>query len=197
MSDEPIVYPGPAEAPVTSTTGQIWEIQRADLIRDWYALSALRLAAERRLRSMGIQQWTDTARGLDEMAFFTEREDMYLIREGATAIGCFALSSWVDQDIWSDSDRDECLYLNKVMVAPWMAGTGVGRFIVDHAIIQARERKCIALRLYSRYENTPLYDHWQKLGFTHISTIRAPNGHGGALMEIRFTEPETNGDEDD
>lgn len=191
MENEPVVYPGPAEAPVITPVNQPWIIHRADIMRDWYALCALRLAAERRLRAMGIPQWTDTARGLDEMSFFTNRDDMYLIRQGPTAIGCFALTSWVDESVWSDPDRDECLYLNKVMVAPWMSGTGVGHFIVNHAMEQVRDRKCSALRLYSWYENTPLYQHWQNLGFTHVGTITVPNGNSGALMEMKFGQRPT------
>jgi GNAT superfamily N-acetyltransferase len=191
MNTEPIVYPGPAEAPVIATVSLPWEVYRADLMKDWYALSALRLAAERRLREMRVEQWTDTARGLQQLAFFTEREEMHVVRDGASAIGCFALSSWPDPDFWGhDSEKDDCLYLYKVMIAPWMAGTGVGRFIINHALNEATERTCVALRLDCWRTNTRLHARWKELGFTHLRTFNIPGRNSGALMEIRLNQLE-------
>ena len=181
------IYPGPAEAPEVPEPRQPWYAYRADLLDDWTALSALRLAAERRLREGHIEQWTDTARGLDQLAFFTAREEMYLVREKNTAIGCFALSSWADPDFWHDDpERDECLYLYKVMTAPWMAHQGVGRFMVNFAMEEARERKCTALRLDCWRENKRLHERWQNLGFTKLRTVTLPSRNSGTLMEMRL-----------
>ena len=51
------IYPGPAEAPEVPEPRQPWYAYRADLLDDWTALSALRLAAERRHRARALRDW--------------------------------------------------------------------------------------------------------------------------------------------
>jgi hypothetical protein len=187
---EPVVYPGPAESPETKPGLFKRQIMRANLERDWYALSALRLAAERWLRDNGITQWTDHARGLDQMMKYTDRDEMYLVREGPTAIGCFALTNRPDLDFWGDdSERDECLYLNKAITAPWAAHTGVGRLITDYTMTETRARKCVAARLDCWRGNEKLRSHFESLGFTYLRTVELRNRNDGILMEQRLTEP--------
>jgi hypothetical protein len=185
---EPTVYPGPAESPETPPhlfTRRVW---RAKLDYDWYALSTLRLAAERWLRENGITQWTDHARGLDQMMKYTDHDEMYLVREGPTAVGCFALTDKPDLDFWSgDPERGECLYLNKAITAPWAAHTGVGRFIIDYALAEAAARKCVALRLDCWRGNEKLRSHFESLGFTYLRTAEVRSRNDGVLMEQRIT----------
>jgi len=197
---ERVMYPGPAESPRTAShlfTRVVW---RADLDKDWYALSALRLAVERRLREIGVHQLGDTARGLEAMAFFVNRDEMYVVREGPTAIGCFALTSLPDHDFWADDpDRHECLYLRQVLVAPWATGTGVGEFIINHVMSEARDRKCSAVRLDTWYANEKLWQHWEGLGFTSLRTADAPGRDTSVLMERRLTPlagPDTEAEND-
>jgi hypothetical protein len=183
----PVMYPGPAESPEISLklfTRQVW---RAELEKDWYALSALRLAVERDLRERGIPQWTDTARGLEQMAQYVNRDEMYLVREGPSATGCFALTACPDPDFWSDDpEKDECLYLQKVITAPWAARSGMGRFIVDYATSAADERCCSAVRLNCWEGNGKLREHFESLGFTYLRTATTRNRSSGVLMEKRL-----------
>jgi GNAT superfamily N-acetyltransferase len=183
---EPAIYPGPAESPETKPGLFDRRVWRANMEYDWHGLSALRLAAERSLRSRGIQQWTDTARGLDQMAQYTNRDEMYLVREGPTAVGCFVLTDQPDVDFWADDpDRDECLYLHKVIAAPWAKGTGIGQMIVEYSMAEAKARKCQAVRLDCWRGNDKLREHWESLGFTYLRTAEVAGRNSGVLMEQR------------
>jgi hypothetical protein len=184
---EPVIYPGPAESPQTKPGLFERRIIRANMEHDWYALSSLRLGAENWLRANGIVQWHDTARGLDQMARYTNRDEMYLVREGPTAVGCFALTNDADSDFWTgDPDRGDSLYLNKMIAARWVAGTGVGRLITDYSLAEAKARKCVALRLDCWRGNDALRSHFEDLGFTYLRTAVVPNRNDGVLMEQRL-----------
>jgi hypothetical protein len=193
----PVVYPGPAESPETKLGLFTRQVTRASLERDWYALSALRLAAERWLHESGITQWTDTARGLDQMMKYTDRDEMYLVREGPTAVGCFALTNRPDPDFWSgDAERDECLYLNKAIAAPWAAHTGIGRLITDYTMTEARARKCVAARLDCWRGNEKLRQHFESLGFTYLRTVESRGRNDGILMEQRVAVDDDSGEDE-
>lgn len=193
---EMVTYPGPAESPEIPSNLFTRVIWRAELEKDWYALSALRLAAERDLRERGINQWTDTARGLEQMVFFVNRDEMYLVREGPSAVACFVLTGRPDPDFWADdTERHECLYLHKMIVAPWARDTGLGQFIVDHAMAEADERCCSAVRLDCWKDNEKLKSHFESLGFTYLRTVETPGRNDGVLMERRLV-PLPSGDED-
>lgn len=155
-------------------------------LEDWDELEALRHAAERRLRDMGLAQWSDTARGLDQMMTRLDGDEMYLVFDGLHVAGCFAVSTQSDACFWAgDPERDEYIYLYKVMAHPKWAGMGVGRFIVSFAVREAAARQAKGLRLDCWKDNPELRRQWERLGFTYLRTVDAPGRNTGTLMERR------------
>jgi GNAT superfamily N-acetyltransferase len=154
---------------------------------DWMALVALRLAAERRLRQLSSSQWTDTARGLEQMWQYLERDEMYVIRHGPQAAGCFALTDRSDPEFWSgDPERRQFLYLHKVIVTPDMTGAGVGAYIVAQTMSDAEQRGCLGARLRCWTGNDRLRAVWERHGFTYLRTVPVPGSGADVLMERRL-----------
>jgi GNAT superfamily N-acetyltransferase len=135
---------------------------------DWEDLYGLRLAVEERLHAMGGDQWSDTARGLDQLSVFLNHEEVHLVRFIQQLAGAFALTPRWDRFWDDDPERGHFLYLHKVMTHPAFAGQGVGTWIVSQAMEQALVRG------------------YTGLGFTYLRTSLLPGRSSGVLMEMRL-----------
>lgn len=168
---------------MNGTGGTRFTIRLADLDRDWAALSALRSVAEIRLRRMGIG--TDVARGLDRMAGYLHRDQMYVMRNGLRTVACHALTPDGDPAFWTAGElAEEALYLDNVIVDPDYAHEGVGSLVTGHAASEAQERSMKFLRLDCQRGNAALRDHWRSLGFTWLRDVTVPGRASGTLMEM-------------
>jgi ribosomal protein S18 acetylase RimI-like enzyme len=168
---------------VNGTGGTGFSIRLADLDRDWAALSALRSIAEARLRKMGLD--TDVARGLDRMAGYVYRDQMYVMRRGIITVACHALTPDGDSAFWTAGElAQEALYLDNVIVDPSYARQGLGAQVTRHAVSEARERSMKFLRLDCQRGNEALRAHWQDLGFTWLRDVTVPGRASGTLMEM-------------
>jgi ribosomal protein S18 acetylase RimI-like enzyme len=86
---------------------------------------------------------------------------------------------------WPESDA---YFLDNIAVDPTWQGEGLGRQLIDHAILQARQLRLPAIRLYTNVamtENLSMYAH---LGF--IETHRAWE-KGFHRVYLRLTLPES------
>lgn len=168
---------------MTDSGGTRISTRLATLDRDWGALSALRTIAEERLRKLGFD--TDVARGLDRMAVYVNRDEMYVTKNGIVTVACHALTPAGDPAFWSERERaQEALYLDNVIVDPAYAHEGIGGLVTAHAAREARERRMDFLRLDCQRGNRRLRDHWQKLGFTWVRDVTVPGRASGTLMEM-------------
>lgn len=168
---------------MTVSGGTGLSIRLATLDRDWGALSALRSIAETRLRKLGLD--TDVARGLDRMAGYVDRDQMYVTRKGIFAISCHALTPDGDEAFWTAEERaQEALYLDNVIVDPAYAHEGIGRLVTAHAASEAASRMMNFLRLDCQRGNKALRAHWETLGFTWRRDVTVPGRASGTLMEM-------------
>jgi len=167
-----------------------YRIRLADPVFDWDALSWLRAAVEMRLVQMheraGDVLPTDLARGLDRMAGYAGRDQMYLVLYGQSLIACHALTPDGDPAFWTPEElRQEALYLDNAMVHPSRAHMGLGAVITRHALQEARDRDMEFLRLDCQRGNKKLRSHWENLGFTHKRDTEVPGRASGTLMEVK------------
>lgn len=168
---------------MTDIGGTGFSIRLADLDRDWPALSALRSIAEARLRKMGFG--TDVARGLDRMAGYVHRDQMYVMRRGLFVVACHALTPDGDAAFWTaDELAQDALYLDNVIVDQKHAHQGIGGLVTGHAVSEAQERGMKFLRLDCMRGNAALRDHWHTLGFTWLRDVTVPGRMSGTLMEM-------------
>jgi len=167
-----------------------YRVRLADPVFDWDALSWLRSAVEMRLVQMhqdaGEVLPTDLARGLDRMAGYAGRDQMYLVMYGKNLIACHALTPDGDPAFWTPGElKQEALYLDNVMVHPSKAHHGVGTLITRHALEEARDRSMEFVRLDCQRGNPRLRSHWAGLGFTHLRDVEVPGRASGTLMEVK------------
>jgi GNAT superfamily N-acetyltransferase len=169
-----------------------YRVRIADPMRDWDALSWLRAAVEMRLVQMhektGAVLPTDLARGLDRMAGYAGRDQMYLVLYSQSLVACHALTPDGDPAFWMPGElAEEALYLDNVMVHPARAHMGVGAFITAHALQEARDRDMEFLRLDCQRGNPSLRKHWESLGFGHKRDVEVPGRVSGTLMEAKVS----------
>jgi GNAT superfamily N-acetyltransferase len=169
-----------------------YRVRLADPVFDWDALSWLRAAVEARLVRMHEQAGdvlpTDLARGLDRMAGYAGRDQMYLVLHGQSLIACHALTPDGDPAFWTPGELgQEALYLDNAMVHPARAHMGVGALITRHAHREARDRGMDFVRLDCQRGNPGLRSHWENLGFTHLRDAVVPGRASGTLMEAKVS----------
>lgn len=169
-----------------------YRVRLADPVFDWDALSWLRAAVEMRLVQMHQEisevLATDLARGLDRMAGYAGRDQMYLIMRGQVLIACHALTPDGDPAFWTPQElKQEALYLDNAMVHPSQAHHGVGALITRHALEEARDRTMEFVRLDCQRGNPRLRSHWENLGFTHLRDVEVPGRASGTLMEMKVS----------
>jgi GNAT superfamily N-acetyltransferase len=151
---------------------------------DWMALVSLRFGAERRLRELGIQQWNDTARGLERLWDYLWRDEVYVVRDGPSAVGCFSMTNTAERGFWvGDPEIAQFLYLHTVIATPYR---GIGAYIVAQALDEARARQLAGVRLDFWKGNDELRAVWERHGFTYLRTVDVPGRDSGALMERRL-----------
>lgn len=162
---------------------QQFTVRRAVLEDDWDALSAMRGRVEARMRDMGHD--TDVARGLDRMAHYELREQLYVIRYNGRLVACHALTDDGDAAFWTQAELwAEALYLDNAMVEPSFAHRGLGHMIIAHAREEAQGRGMKLLRLDC--QRIPrLRAHWEHLGFTWLRDVIVPGRTSGTLMEMK------------
>lgn len=159
--------------------------RRAVLELDWDELSELRGLAEARVRSMGYDH-TDLARGLDRMAGYLHRGDLYVVRQRPGLVACYALTLHGDPAFWTSQEQDDdALYLDNAVVHPAHAHRGVGSLITRYAVNEARARGLDRVRLDC--QRVPgLRAHWERLGFTWLRDTEVPGRTSGTLMERKL-----------
>lgn len=157
---------------------------------DWDELVNLRLAAEERLRNMGVDQWTNTAAGLAHMTRLLDAGEMYLMiaQDSLAVAGCFGLTETWEPRCWSDDPDRACFqYLQKVIVASAYTGQHLGEKAVEYALTHAMFRASLGVRLEATVGNPGLQARWEHLGFTYLRTV--PGFASGVLMERRIPDP--------
>jgi GNAT superfamily N-acetyltransferase len=164
-----------------------YTIRLAEMMSDWEALSWLRAGVESRLAQLEQAQTTDLARGLDRMAVYLNRDQLYVTTEAGKIVACHALTPDGDPAFWTRGELgQEALYLDNAMVRPDYTGRGIGRLIAAHAVSEGTARLMARLRLDCQRGNDRLRSHWEKLGFSWVRDEQVPGRASGTLMEMEL-----------
>jgi RimJ/RimL family protein N-acetyltransferase len=149
-------------------------IERADVGRTGDILQLLKAAAQWMVDN-GIRQWSpDQFTEEDIAGYFTDRE-VYLALDGETAAGLFTLQ-FSDPQYWGSKNDDSFAYLHRLTVGAGYRGSGLGEYMIKHAVSQAKELGCAGLRLDTVAHNIRLNRYYQSLGFHYQGTNDSGNG---------------------
>lgn len=156
--------------------------------QDVEAVSALRIEAEDRLHTAGIDQWHNRERGLRNIREgIRAGETFVVIDEQEKAIATLTLSG-PDPDWWRESDAPEsALYLYKLIITDEWRGTGLGDELMDWACAQAESQGKRFVRLDCWRTNITLQKYYLKRGFQHLRTETIPDRGSGALFQRPVT----------
>ncbi|MFD3685428.1 GNAT family N-acetyltransferase [Nocardiopsis sp. NPDC058631] len=156
---------------------------------DVQALIDLRLAAASWLRSIGSDQWHNTARAINDIRSGVASGTTWVIDHDDQVAAILTLAG-PDFDFWTqDDDPDNALYLYKFMIGDARRGTGLGDRFLDWAFGRAAARGKAWLRLDCWRTNPALHRYYLDRGFEHLRTDVFPGRGSGALFQRATAEP--------
>lgn len=103
---------------------------------------------------------------------YIDNKEMYVYMDGDEIAGVIAITMYQGEDYqsiaWeSPLQNEEVAVLHIFAIRPAYQGKGVGRKLIEAAIILAKEQKKKAVRLDALESNTPAHQLYEGLGFTY------------------------------
>jgi GNAT superfamily N-acetyltransferase len=144
--------------------------------------AALGRAAQALLWFRGLAQYVPAAH--DEYAAAirskVERSTLYVVGDEA-AIGFFSLEPAPSP--WWPTDGELALYLSGMVVSPQARGRGVGGFILQWCLAEARRLGCRFVRLDCHAGNPWLCAYYESHGFLLQGRVEQHPGYMGCLYQ--------------
>jgi ribosomal protein S18 acetylase RimI-like enzyme len=98
----------------------------------------------------------------------------YKLIEGNDLLGVFSVQL-NDPFIWRDRDRNDAVYLHRIVVNPRFKGQKQFQKIVDWATAFARKKGLSYVRMDTWADNQPLISYYRTFGFRLIEYYTTPN----------------------
>lgn len=151
-------------------------VRQACTEADLAAMIELRTEAERWLAANHIRQWTDDYADYarDVLRTSLDRGIAWVIEDKNTIVATVAING-PDDDFWGwADDKDDAIYLGKMIVARRYAGRQIGVALMNWASLLAVHNGKRWMRLDCRRDNRRLQEYYQANGFTYVRTYHAP-----------------------
>ncbi|MEU2949316.1 GNAT family N-acetyltransferase [Nocardiopsis alba] len=146
-------------------------------------LIELRVAAAEWLRSIGSDQWHDTARAIADIEAGVASGTTWVVDRGGRIDATLTLGG-PDLDFWNEEDDlADALYLYKFMVRAAERGGGLGDAFLEWACARTAAQGRHRLRLDCWRTNHALHRYYRERGFRHLRTVRCPGRGSGALFQ--------------
>jgi hypothetical protein len=167
----------------TTTTASTKMIRLGDEHRE--VLHTLRHQTEAWLRGKGLEQY-NTPRAAEAPAHIDRLLDarrFYGLVDGDAVVAVGALTE-PDMDFWTAEEAKEpAKYLARFMVAEH--GHQYGEQLLDRIVAKLySETNVFYLRLDCWRTNYDLHRYYERYGFRHVRTAKAPGRMSGALFEL-------------
>jgi ribosomal protein S18 acetylase RimI-like enzyme len=82
---------------------------------------------------------------------------------------------YVDKLLWRDRDRQDAMYLHRIVVNPDCKGRQLFGEILEWAIAHASQRKLRYIRMDTWAANPTLINYYEKFGFNFIENFTTPD----------------------
>ncbi len=129
--------------------------------------------------SRGDDLWGETPFTDEEVAGMVQTGNMFVSKiEGATVASVLLTKN--DERMWGDGEGgdDSAVYVHKLCVSNASRGQGVGNKVMELAEDYARATGKTRLRLDCPYDNRPLCEYYERLGFGEIRRYDRPLSAG-------------------
>lgn len=91
------------------------------------------------------------------------------------AIGLVFSVCYTDKLIWRERDRDDAIYLHRIVVNPACKGRKLFGVALDWAIDHARELGRASIRMDTWADNPTIIDYYKRFGFVIIENYTTPD----------------------
>ena len=120
-----------------------------------------------------LAAFLDSYRAPDRFAEAIENPDrlVTLAQEGETLLGYATVDFGARFEERPDPQPAAPCMLGQLYCSSEATGRGVGAALLDHAIAQARARRCDAMQLSVYSENVGAQRFYQRYGFRHVADI--------------------------
>jgi ribosomal protein S18 acetylase RimI-like enzyme len=96
-----------------------------------------------------------------------------IIVDGITAI-VFSVA-YTDKIIWRERDRNDAIYLHRIVVNPAFKGRKLFGLILDWSINHVKEKGLKFVRMDTWGDNQRIIDYYMKFGFSFVENFTTPD----------------------
>jgi ribosomal protein S18 acetylase RimI-like enzyme len=82
---------------------------------------------------------------------------------------------YTDKSLWRDRDRQDAIYLHRIVVNPDCKGRQLFGKILEWAITHARQKELRYIRMDTWAANPTLINYYEKFGFNFIENFTTPD----------------------
>ena len=114
--------------------------------------------------------------GIDKSALQKDIEErlQYKIVEGNDILGIFSVQH-SDPFIWRDRDKDDAIYLHRIVVNPNFKGQKLFQQVLNWAKQFAQQNNLKFVRMDTWADNIKIIDYYRSFGFEFIETYKTTN----------------------
>jgi len=114
--------------------------------------------------------------GIDKSALQKDIEErlQYKIVEGNDILGIFSVQH-SDPFIWRDRDKDDAIYLHRIVVNPNFKGQKLFQKVLNWAKQFAQQNNLKFVRMDTWADNIKIIDYYRSFGFEFIETYKTTN----------------------
>lgn len=87
-------------------------------------------------------------------------------------MACNWTITYADKEIWEERDRNDAIYIHRIVTNPDFRGNNFVKLIVDWAMVHAAAHNKQYVRLDTLGNNTKLIEHYTNSGFTFLGMVR-------------------------
>jgi len=129
------------------------------------------------MESKGIYQWTTEYPNERQFIKDFERNELYLLKQNDTIIGCIVLSVLMDDEYRSVkwlTDSENQIYIHRLAIHPNHQGKGFAQQLMDFAENHARNYRFASIRLDTFSQNKRNQRFYEKRGYQKLDDIYLP-----------------------
>lgn len=130
-------------------------------------------------RSQGDDLWGDKPFTDEEVTGMLDSGNLYVYKVGDIVAASVLLTD-ADERMWGEEQGGDgtAIYIHKLCVGADFRGQGVGSKVIELASEQAKSKGKTRLRLDCPYDNRPLCEQYEGMGFGEVRRYDRPKSAG-------------------
>ncbi len=150
---------------------------RKATLKDIDGIVAITKACASFMIDKGIYQWNEHYPNKAAFKNDVLRNELYVIEEDKTPIGCVVISSFMDEEYTSVSwltESNRNIYIHRLAIHPEYQGRGHAKKTMDFAEKFAKENNYVSVRLDTFSQNKRNQNFYELRGYKRLGNIYFP-----------------------